>query len=515
MIPSTGRRGDVVVRNDGFRNFVKGIGVRGRDPLTATSAAPPTLLEYQELDALYLGDGLVKKIVKAPAQDATRAGWDIAGDPDGKILSIQGRLKVRENFREALEWVRLFGGGLTICLWDDNRPLWAPFEFNPKKPQKLRGLRTHSAAEIWIMPKDLDLDPQSVRYEMPEFYTVRRVYGPPYLVHWTRTIEWRAKDVPDRIYPGMDIYRRHWGFGTVQQVYQSVAAMGLSWNAVANLMQESVIGKYKIGNLAQLLARQDYASIEQRMLNLELSKSVLKGVLLGDTEEYTRDKLEFAGVADVLDRFMMRVSSEANIPVTRLFGRSAAGMNATGEGDDRFYYDGIDAIQGDFLQAPCDQIARWIGAVATPDVSEDEIRTEFRPAQSMSEKDYAETYYKVAQGDSLYKVNGILWPKEIRRNRFVGRYSFHTSLLSTETEPPPDPMMLQLAGPGAEGTGGAAGNLSPHASVGANPQLPNENLKDPTKMRSEPTKKSQVKGVSQPGATKVHTPREGNSITGD
>jgi len=42
---------------------------------------------------------------------------------------------------------------------------------------------------------------------------------------------------------------------------------------------------------------------------------------------------------------MMLVSAVAEIPVTKLFGRSASGLNATGEGDSKSYYDKLGSEQ--------------------------------------------------------------------------------------------------------------------------------------------------------------------------
>lgn len=517
------------VRVDSFRNFVTGLGVAGRDPTTANQVSPPGLLTFPELSALYIGDGLVKRIVDMRAADATRAGWDIDGDPDGKIVKEMGRVGVQKNFREAMQWVRLFGGALTIMIWDDGLPLQTPFKFNPKKPQTLVAMRTHSAEEIWIMPTDLEKDPLSPRYELPTYFTVRRPYAAPYVVHWTRVIEWRGTPTPSRIYPGMDVYRRYWGFGVVQAAFQAISDMGLSWSAVSNLMQESVIGKYKIANLKKLLLSKDYAAIEQRMQNLELSKSVLKGVLLGEDEEYTRDKLEFAGVADVLDRGMMRVSSEVGTPVALLYGRSAAGMNATGEGDARQYYDSVEADQDDYLRKPLETLSVQMGARLHPDTPPEEYHVVFKPVWSMSEKDKADVYYRLSQGDSLAKVNGLLSTTEIRAARYLGRYSSNMSVPASATEPPPDPLMLQL-GMGTLGDEDGVhtgGTTHPTASASEQPTLPEEKTASLTKVRSTPTSVRkrgnaggpntgrQEGGVSQPGATLVHTPTTGNRTKKD
>lgn len=428
-LPTLGRR-----VMDGFKNFVTKLGVVGADKTTATQVAQAGLLTFPELNALYLGDGLGKRIVDLAANDATRAGFDFDGDPGGVLVKKMRELRVSEEFNQALKWKRLFGGAITVCLWDDGMPLWTPFRFNPKKPQKLRGLRTHSASEIWLMPTDIDYDETSLRYEKPERFTVRRVNGPPFVVHFTRCIEWLGNPVPDKTFPGLDIYRRYWGTGVIQACFQDLADYGISWTAISNLMQESVVGKYTLANMDDLLAENDYGMIEQRMMNIEMSKSVIKGVMLGKDDAYERDSLTFTGVADVMDRMQQRVSAVADpgYPVSILFGRGAAGMNATGEGDARQYYDGIEALQDRDLRNPVNLVAHWLAPSELPKVKPDEIQVKFKPVWSLSEKDLVEAHYKQSQADALYLAQGALSPLEVRKNRFEGGYSFNTSMTKEE-----------------------------------------------------------------------------------
>lgn len=492
---------------DGFKNLITNLGVRGRDRTTANQVGSTYLVTYPELTALYVGDGISKRIVDMPSNDATRVGWDLEGDPDGKLVQeIEAIGAVRE-ITNALKWQRLYGGALTIMLWDDGLPLDSEFHFNPKKKLKLKGMRTHSPAEIWFMPTDIDLDPTSLRYGKPERFTVRRVMGTPFVVHHTRVMEWLGSTAPNKTDMAMDMYRRYWGFGVMQAMMQSLSDLGVSWSAVSNLFQESVIGKYTLSNLENLVAEKDYDSIHTRMANIELSKSVLKGVLLGSEESYERDSLPFTGVADVLDRMMMRVASEVGIPVSLLYGRSAGGMNATGEGDARMYYDSVEALQNDELKPRLLQLARYVAPYMLPGVDTDEFAVRFRAVWSMSEKERTECVYKQAQADSLYVVNRILSAKEIRRNRFVGGYSSATSLLSTETEPPPELQMPEEGeGVGDPGTG-KGGDLSAHVGANATANATSE-TRESTKTRSE-------KGSTKPGSTKVHQPRAGTATKPD
>lgn len=58
--------------------------------------------------------------------------------------------------------------------------------------------------------------------------------------------------------------------------------------------------------------------------------------VFGGCDESSQDGLEthqymFGGLADCYQQFIMDISGAAEIPVTRLFGSSSSGLNATGE----------------------------------------------------------------------------------------------------------------------------------------------------------------------------------------
>ena len=54
---------------------------------------------------------------------------------------------------------------------------------------------------------------------------------------------------------------------------------------------------------------------------------------------------QFSGLSDVYDSMCLDLAGASRIPVTKLFGRSPAGMNATGESDLQNYYDYVDTLR--------------------------------------------------------------------------------------------------------------------------------------------------------------------------
>ena len=110
---------------------------------------------------------------------------------------------------------------------------------------------------------------------------------------------------------------------------------------------EQIIG---LGN--ERAQRQLYDTIQA--MNAMMNNSSLQ--IIGEKDEYESHQYTFAGLGEVYDRFMMDVAGAAEIPVTKLFGRSPAGMNATGESDMQNYYDTIEERQESELRPIYDKL---------------------------------------------------------------------------------------------------------------------------------------------------------------
>ncbi len=104
----------------------------------------------------------------------------------------------------------------------------------------------------------------------------------------------------------------------------------------------------KIDGMDQVLALGNEKSVQDLYntvegMNMLLNNSAMQ--VLGKDDEYQQHTYTFSGISEVYDRFMMDVAGASGIPVTKLFGRSPAGMNSTGESDMENYFDTIEAAQ--------------------------------------------------------------------------------------------------------------------------------------------------------------------------
>jgi hypothetical protein len=115
----------------------------------------------------------------------------------------------------------------------------------------------------------------------------------------------------------------------------------------------------KIDHLSEIIASGGEARLRARMEVMDMARSVCRAILVdAEREDFTRVATSFSGLPEMLDRFMMRDAAAAEMPVALLYGRSAAGLNATGESDTRGWYDVVEDAQNDVLRPRLERVVR-------------------------------------------------------------------------------------------------------------------------------------------------------------
>jgi phage-related protein (TIGR01555 family) len=152
------------------------------------------------------------------------------------------------------------------------------------------------------------------------------------------------------------------------------------------------------------------------MRMVDMTRSSSRSVLLdADGEDFSRAATSFAGIPDMLDRFMMLLSAATGIPVSILMGRAPQGMNATGDADVRMFYDKISAVQDNEITPVLEQIFGLLGL----DVPED-LEVEWHPLWEPSDKEKADTELVEQQTEkakadtyAVYVTMGAVFPEQV------------------------------------------------------------------------------------------------------
>ena len=103
----------------------------------------------------------------------------------------------------------------------------------------------------------------------------------------------------------------------------------------------------------------------------------------------------FGGLAEIYEQFMMDMAGAAEIPATKLFGRSPQGMNSTGEMDLRNYYDMIAQMQERHLRPALEKLLP-VMAISCWGYVPDDLEIVFRPVMTTSTAERAELVQKLS-----------------------------------------------------------------------------------------------------------------------
>jgi hypothetical protein len=166
-----------------------------------------------------------------------------------------------------------------------------------------------------------------------------------------------------------------------------------------------------------------------------------------DAEEFERAGAGVAGLGEVYDRMMMRLSAATGIPVTLLFGRSPAGMNATGESDIRLFYDYISSLQETQTRPRLEYLIElMLNATDGPTGGNapESWNFEFNPLWQESAKERAETRRLISVADTNYVNTGVLTSNEVAESRFGGETYSPETMLDFEKRSEEDAMMEEM-----------------------------------------------------------------------
>ena len=334
--------------SDGLVNVVTGLG-------TAASKgyhnhfAFDEIGNFAQLDAAYQSNWLARQIVDIPADDMVREWRSIKSQNAEEIRVEEDRINLMQNVNDALSWARLYGGSAILML--ANQDLEQPLNPNKIKKGDLQRLIVFDRYEL--MPNSINTwNPLAENYLMPEFYTI---YQGNQRIHWTHFARFMGAKLPRR----QRVITQGWGDSELRKCLSDLKSVVASKDGIAELMQEANIDVITREGLTEDLTTDQDGKIIDRYTLFSQMKSIVHLALLDGEEKLDRLTLNLTGVAPVMEILMTWISGAADIPATRLFGTSAKGMNATGEGDLKNYYDSLRSKQNSQL----DPAMNWLDQI--------------------------------------------------------------------------------------------------------------------------------------------------------
>lgn len=389
---------------DGLVNVVSGLGT-AKAKRSHNSFSYAILNDFSQLDAAYQTSWLARQIVDAPAEDMTREWRTIKSDAADIIRAEEDRIGLPSMVSEATSWARLYGGAGILMLTD--QPLDKPLRLDRIKKGSLQRLIVFDRFDM--TPSDLNVSNiLAANYLQPEFYTL---VGGAQRVHWTHFARFNGAKLPRR----QRTQTQGWGDSELRKCLEDVMDIVASKDGIAELMQEANVDIITRQNLSDELASDQDEAIMSRYALFSQMKSLVQLALLDGNETYDRKTLDLSGTAPVLELLMTWISGAAEIPVTRLFGTSAKGLNATGEGDLQNYYNSLSAKRVTQIEPGLRQLDDVIVRSALGSFPED-FNYVWNPMQMLDEEAVARAAKLRMEIDVGYLDAGVVMTSQVQRN---------------------------------------------------------------------------------------------------
>lgn len=418
-------------RADGYVNLMNKYGTQ-KDVSEGYRFQQEPIVPDDMLTQYYEGNGLFAKIIDTPAEEAIKHGFRLNGLKDAEIEDFYAgaldELDWEETAMTCIKWTRLFGGSIAVLLVNDGRGLDEPLDW--KNIRSIDDIRVYDRSLIqpdysgmFTYQGDDPFRTRGSRLGMPEYYDVFSKYG-SFRVHDSRCLVFQNGTLPENT--TNSIYQI-WGIPEYIRINKAIRDAEIAHGSAVKLLDRSIQAVYKMKDLsAELATEEGEDRVLRRLQTIDMARGMLNSITIdSEGEDYDFRTFQFSGVPDVIDTTCNYLSALTSIPQTILFGRSPAGMNATGTSDLENWYNYLERIQKRMIRKNLRYLLSIIfqAGVYTGEIDEvPNINIEFNPLWSLSDNEQADLEQKKAatqqvkaQTAQIYVSMEAIDPSEVRK----------------------------------------------------------------------------------------------------
>lgn len=383
------------ITTDAFSNVLARLGY-GTPNLLDSTEYPLTRLtqNYMLMNSLYRSHWVVRRIIDVVPEDMCKNWYDLTSQipPDqvDRFERMERKTSIKAKILEGMKWGRLYGGAAGIIMIEGHEDvLDQPLDLDSVMPGAFKGLLI---ADRWsgVRPGiDIVTDISDPDFGLPDAYHVRsNAIEGEIKVHHSRVVRFTGRDLP-LWEKQAEIY---WGASEVEHVYDELKKRdNTSWN-IAQLVFLANLRVLKLDGMEEIFAIGNDKMQEDMYNTLQAQNWLMNNMgmyIIGAKDDFDAKQYTFSGLSDVYENFMMDVAGAAEIPVTKLFGRSPAGMNSTGESDLQNYYDSIEEKQEASLRPVIDKLLP-VMCVSEFGAIPDDLDYKFNPVRRSTDTEKAD-----------------------------------------------------------------------------------------------------------------------------
>ena len=381
---------------DSFQNLFARTGY-GAPNLMEGTTYPLTRLtkNYTLMNSLYRNSWIARRIVDTIPKDMLK-NWikyesDIKPELIDKLYKMERKTQLRKSLLQGLNWGRLYGGAAGLIMLEGQEDILdQPLDLDTIMPGDFKGLLV---VDRWagVYPQlELVDDISDPEFGLPRYYEFTDYAGNnTYTVHHSRIIRFVGLDLPEWEKQA----ETYWGSSVIEPVFDEIKKRDNTSANIAGLIFLANLRILKMADLGELLAGTNQKS-QQDFYSTITAQNWLQSnfgmYVMSKEDEFQSVNTSFAGLNDIYESFMLDLSGATQIPVTKLFGRAPAGMNATGESDSRNYNNYVEQEQEAHLRPAIEKLMPVLCLSVYGEIPDD-IDFVFNPIETPTEKDMGET----------------------------------------------------------------------------------------------------------------------------
>lgn len=421
---------------DGWSNILTGLGVQNKDKRTGATVVS-NFISQADAESMYQTDDIAAKLIDKIPEEALREGFEVYADGENMTETIQEvfeKFDLYKKIEQAWKWARLYGGAGLIIGANDGVTSSAPLNI-----RGINGLQYFAVLDRWrLVPAagdQVDKDISSSNFGLPVSYSLQNAQigdgsQPQIKIHQSRIIRFEGFEVPYNLKASV----QYWGDSVLSKLMEVIRDYQISYHSAALIMQDFTQLIVKLKGLADMIASGDDNLVQRRLALLASTASIVNAVVIQEDEECERKTTTVTGLPEMLKAMDGRLVTACDVPHTIILGDSPSGLGATGDSENRDWYDFIKKKQESFLRPILKKILSIIFADKqgpTKGVVPKKFTVEFCPLWQMSETETVQNRKTMAEADNIYIQAGVLDPKEVADSRFGGeKYSIETELNS-------------------------------------------------------------------------------------
>lgn len=328
---------------------------------------------YQILARGYVEYGLVRTIVDVPVEDGFRGGVTLKTDQlsQDEIKKLSRRMKKRRDLSVAmrgLKWARLLGGGAVICKVSDQ---------DPEEPLDLDAIGPNSKVEFWAANR-WELTPNVVapdqvfkeNMEDPEF-DFWTYYGQK--IHKSRVHKCMGLDVPSILKWQL----MGWGASVLEPFIRPFNQYLKTSDLTFEVLDEFKLDVFFIDGFKEAMASDEATQLMMKRVQYANGrKNFQEATILSEKDKFEQRQLAFTGLQEVSTTNNIQIATVIRMPLTKVFGISAAGFS-TGQEDLENYNMMIEGT----IREPAEDLLSWMVDIRSQEMFEthpDDMESEFK-----------------------------------------------------------------------------------------------------------------------------------------